>query len=99
MPAVSVVGRDINETRRRVAARLPRGARLVDALRLPANARAAVARLAQAREAEVKAREVAHRAAVRASVLLTKCGLGRRDVASLTGFSFQRIQQFIKGSR
>lgn len=97
MPDLEAHGRSLEETKRRIEAALPKGAKLADDVQLPSKALESIASLAAAREAEEKARRDAHVAAVATTAVLTECGLGRRDVAALTGFSFQRIQQLVRG--
>ena len=98
-------GRSIEEARRRVREALALAigdhaaetATFVDDVRLPATVRKMLAALEKARGREEDARVDARKAASAAArALTTKLGLGRRDTAALTGYSFQRIQQLVQ---
>lgn len=95
---LSARGRNLEQVRRHIAKAL-NGALTIEEIDLPAKALELVARVKEAREAEEKAARAARVAALEATEALTLLGLGRRDVAELTGYSFQRIQQLIEGGR
>ncbi len=103
---VHTQGRSIEEARRNVREALALAigddaaerAELVDDVRLPAEVKRALAELRRARAAEAAARAKAREAAERVTRKLTsELHLSRRDVAALTGYSFQRIHQLAHG--
>lgn len=68
-----------------------------DDVRLPADAKRKLAALKRALARERKAAQEARAAAKRATLALTEnLQLSRRDVAALTGYSFQRIHQIVE---
>jgi hypothetical protein len=95
---LSARGRNLEQVRRHIT-KVVDGARVVEVLDLSATALESVAKVRRAREAEEAAARAARSAAIEATAQLTRLGLGRRDVAALTGYSFQRIQQLIEGGR
>ncbi len=103
---VHTQGRSIDEARRRIREALSLAigdragakAKLVDDIRLPVEVKKMLATLKKARTREEAARVAARKAATTAARALTgKLGIGRRDAAALTGYSFQRIQQIVSG--
>lgn len=106
VPGVHTQGRTIDEARRHVREALALSvgdqaaerADLVDDVRLPRAIKHELAKLARARANELNARSAARVAAQRVARTLTRrMKLSRRDAASLTGYSFQRIQQLMRG--
>lgn len=105
-PAAITQGRSIDEARRRIREALALAvgdtvaerAELVDDVRVPKELKRLLKSLEKARKREESARAEARKAASRVARTLTKrMRLSRRDVAALTGYSFQRIHQLVEG--
>ena len=99
---VHTQGRSVQEARRHVREALAlaigdeaaEGAELIDDVRLPVEAKRALAGLKKARAKEEAASAKARKAAALAVRTLTEqMHLSRRDAAALMGYSFQRIHQ------
>ena len=97
-------GRSLVEARRRVREALglwvdgAECAELVDDVRLPREALAAVRRSSRSRARAVEVRDEAAAATAEAVArLVGDAGLGVRDAAYLLGVSFQRVQQIADG--
>lgn len=106
VPGCHTHGRSLVEAKRRVREALALwvddadSAELVDDVRLPKGALAAVQRSVGARERVAEAREAASVATTQAvERLVDKLDLGVRDAAYLLGVSFQRVQQIAQGQR
>ncbi len=103
VPGCHTYGRSLVEAKRRVREVLRLWvddvdtAELVDDVRLPAEAVAALRQSVRARETLVRARDVAGSATVEAvRRLVDELGLGVRDAAYLLGLSHQRVQQLYR---
>lgn len=105
VPGCHTYGRSLVEARRRVREALALWVddadttELVDDVRLPRDAVAAVRRSRGAREKLASARDAAGAATVDAvGRLVDELGLGVRDSAYLLGLSHQRVQQLVRGN-
>lgn len=103
VPGCHSHGRSLVEARRRVREALSLwvadadGAELVDDVRLPRDALAAVRRSGRSRVRLAEVRSEASTATADAvSRLVDDLGLGVRDAAYLLGLSFQRVQQVVE---
>jgi len=104
VPGCHTYGRSLVEARRRAREALAlwvdaTDAELMDDVRLPRDAVAAVRLSLGAREKLASARDAAGLATVDAvRRLVDELGLGVRDAAYLLGLSHQRVQQLVRGS-
>ena len=105
VPGCHSYGRSLVEARRRVREALALWvedadtAELVDDVRLPSDAVAAVRHSLSAREKLASARDAAGAATLDAVArLVDELGLGVRDAAYLLGLSHQRVQQLLRSS-
>ena len=105
VPGCHTHGRSLVEARRRVREALSLWvddaeiAELVDDVRLPRDALAAVRQSNRARARLTRLRAEASSTTVDAVTRLDGLGLGVRDAAYLLGLSFQRVQQMAEGPR
>ena len=105
-PAAITQGRTIAEARRRIREALAlaldddqaaRKAKLIDDVRLPADARQALDRARAARERlEASTEQAQASTAVAVQKLIKKLGLSVRDAGELLGISHQRVQQLVQ---
>lgn len=105
VPSAITQGRTIAEARRRIREALAlaldddaavENARLVDEVRLPADARRALARArADRKKMEVEARRAQATTAAAVRTLIKSFGLSVRDTGELLGISHQRVQQLV----
>ncbi len=108
-PAAITQGRTIAEARRRIREALAlalnddakaQKAKLVDDVRLPADARRALARAQVARKRlEVDTARVQESTEAAIQQLVKRLGLSVRDVSELLGISHQRVQQLAHSGR
>jgi predicted RNase H-like HicB family nuclease len=104
VPGCHTYGRSLVEARRRAREALAlwvdnaEQAELIDDVRLPTEAVAAIRRSVSAREKLAHARDLAGSATTDAARRLVDAGLGVRDAAYLLGLSHQRVQQLLRSS-
>lgn len=108
-PAAITQGRTIAEARRRIREALALAldsdekaekAKLIDDVKLPADARRALDSARAARKRlEVEAEHAQARTAVAVWKLIKKLGLSVRDAGELLGISHQRVQQLVQEGR